>query len=133
MSIHQQATLPADPDSVSEVLADAEALSALSGMGGTAGRSAAEEVCAFDGHVTGRQIELVPGRRIVQAWRFPVWDAGGVPIRQLVRSRHASRLVAPGIRQHRWLSRWHSWPRRNRQGGASRATSAGRPRGAGAA
>ena len=76
MSIHQQAAIAADPAQVYELLADAEALSALSGMSGRAGRSAGEEFAAFDGHVTGRQIELVPGRRIVQAWRFPVWDDG---------------------------------------------------------
>jgi hypothetical protein len=35
-------------------------------MPGMAGRSAGEEFSAFDGHVTGRQIELVPGERIVQ-------------------------------------------------------------------
>ncbi len=76
MSIHQQAAIAADPAQVYELLADAEALSALSGMSGQAGRSAGEEFAAFDGHVTGRQIELVPGRRVVQAWRFPVWDDG---------------------------------------------------------
>ena len=39
------------------MLADAEA---LSGMPGAAGRLVGEEYSAFDGHVTARQIELVP-------------------------------------------------------------------------
>ena len=72
MSIQQQTMIPASPAKVYAVLADAAALSALSGMPGVPGRSAGEEFSAFDGHVTGRQIELVPGERIVQAWRFPV-------------------------------------------------------------
>ena len=76
MSIHQQATIPADPEQVYQVLADARALSALSGMGGRTARAAGEEFAAFDGNVTGRQIELVPGIRIVQAWRFPRWEPG---------------------------------------------------------
>jgi uncharacterized protein YndB with AHSA1/START domain len=76
MSIHHQAAIAADPAQVYELLADAGALSALSGMSGQAGRSAGAEFSAFDGHVTGRQIELEQGRRIVQAWRFPVWDDG---------------------------------------------------------
>ena len=67
MSITQQALIAADPARVYAVLADAEALSALSGMGGVPGRSAGEEFSAFDGHVTGRQIELVPAERVVQA------------------------------------------------------------------
>jgi activator of HSP90 ATPase len=76
MSIHQQATIPADPRRVYQVLADAEALSALSGMGGKVAWTEGEEFAAFDGNVTGRQIELVPGTRIVQAWRFPRWEPG---------------------------------------------------------
>jgi uncharacterized protein YndB with AHSA1/START domain len=76
MSIQQQATIPATPAQVFAILADAEVLSALSGMSGQAGRSAGEEFSAFDGHVTGRQIDLVPDQRVVQAWRFPVWEPG---------------------------------------------------------
>jgi len=76
MSIHQQATIPASPAQVYAVLADPEALSALSGMSGEAGRSEGEEFSAFDGNVTGRQIDLVPDQRVVQAWRFPSWEPG---------------------------------------------------------
>src|SRR5262249_31498826 len=49
---------------------------ALSGMSGQASRAEGTEFSVFDGHVTGRQIELVPGQRIVQAWRFPAWGPG---------------------------------------------------------
>ena len=76
MSIHQQAMIPAGPDQVYAVLADADALSALSGLRGRPGRSAGEDFSAFDGNVTGRQIEMVPGTRIVQAWRFPSFPDG---------------------------------------------------------
>ena len=30
----------------------------------------------FGGHILGRHVELVPGERIVQAWRTSSWDAG---------------------------------------------------------
>ena len=30
----------------------------------------------FAGHIVGRHIELVPNRRVVQAWRVVVWDPG---------------------------------------------------------
>jgi uncharacterized protein YndB with AHSA1/START domain len=76
MSIFQQVVIDAYPREVYEVLADAAALSALSGMSGTAAHGEGAEFTAFDGHVTGRQIELVPGIKIVQAWRFPVWEPG---------------------------------------------------------
>jgi uncharacterized protein YndB with AHSA1/START domain len=76
MSIYQQSVIPASPDQVYAVLADAEALSALSGMSGQSGRAVGTAFSAFDGHVEGRQIELMPGQRIVQAWRFPAWEPG---------------------------------------------------------
>jgi activator of HSP90 ATPase len=34
------------------------------------------EFAVFGGYITGRQIELVPNVRIVQAWRTGSWDAG---------------------------------------------------------
>jgi len=30
----------------------------------------------FDGHIIGRNVELVPNKRIVQAWRVVDWPAG---------------------------------------------------------
>jgi activator of HSP90 ATPase len=114
MSIQQQAMIDADPAQVYAVLANAEALSALSGMSGTAGRSAGEEFSAFDGHVVGRQIELVPGERIVQAWRFPVWAPGTYSIVRftLVAEGGGTRLV---LDQHGEPDDWHehvdtNWP-----------------------
>ena len=34
------------------------------------------EFALFGGHILGRQIELVPGTRVVQAWRTSGWPAG---------------------------------------------------------
>lgn len=34
------------------------------------------EFTIFGGYIVGRQIELVPNQRIVQAWREPNWDPG---------------------------------------------------------
>jgi uncharacterized protein YndB with AHSA1/START domain len=76
MGIHHQVVIDAYPREVYEVLADAAALSALSGRSGTAGPGEGQEFTAFDGHVTGRQVELVPGTRIVQAWRLAEWEPG---------------------------------------------------------
>jgi activator of HSP90 ATPase len=114
MSIQQQVTIPAEPAQVYAVLADAEALSALSGMTGVAGRSAGEEFSAFEGNVVGRQIELVPGERIVQTWRFPVWEPGTYSIVRftLVAEDGGTRLI---IDQHGEPDDWHdhvdaNWP-----------------------
>jgi len=76
MSVQQQAMIPAGPREVYAILADAAALCALSGMGGKAGESEGAEFSAFDGVICGRQVELVPGARLVQAWRFSRWAPG---------------------------------------------------------
>lgn len=114
MSIHQQSLIAADPTQVYAVLANADALSALSGMCGVAARSAGEEFSAFDGHVIGRHIELVPGERIVQAWRFPQWEPGTYSIVRfsLVAEDGGSRLT---LDQHGEPDNWHAhvdanWP-----------------------
>lgn len=38
----------------------------------------------FGGYITGRQIELVPNERIVQAWRAGSWDPGSYSIAKFV-------------------------------------------------
>jgi activator of HSP90 ATPase len=114
MSITQQALIAAEPAEVYAVLADADALSALSGMSGVPGRSAGEEFSAFDGNVTGRQIELVPGQRLVQAWRFPQFAPGTYSMVSFTLTAEAggTRLV---IEQHGEPDDWHdhidaNWP-----------------------
>lgn len=114
MGIQQQAMIDADPAQVYAVLADAGALSALSGMSGAVGRSAGEEFSAFDGHVVGRQVEMVPGDRIVQTWRFPAWEPGIYSVVRftVVAEGGRTRLV---IDQHGEPADWHdhidaNWP-----------------------
>jgi activator of HSP90 ATPase len=114
MSIHQQAMITATPSQVYSVLADASALSALSGLNGKPAFAEGEEFSAFDGNVTGRQIELVPGRRIVQAWRFPRWEPGvySVVRFELAPANDGTRLT---IDQHGEPEHWHehidtNWP-----------------------
>jgi activator of HSP90 ATPase len=42
------------------------------------------EFAVFGGYITGRQIELVPKVRIVQAWRTGTWDPGTYSIARFV-------------------------------------------------
>ena len=43
----------------------------------------------FGGYITGRNLELIPNERLVQAWRTSSWDAGDFSIVKFV-------LVAEG-------------------------------------
>lgn len=76
-AIHQEVIFKASPSRIYEVLTNAEQFSAATGgapaeispeVGGT--------FSCFGGHIVGRNVELVPNQRIVQAWRPSRWEEG---------------------------------------------------------
>jgi activator of HSP90 ATPase len=75
--IHQVVVIKADPRRVYDALLDSRQFSAFTG-GAPAEidpREGASFSC-FGGMITGRNIELRPARRIVQAWRAGNWPEG---------------------------------------------------------
>ncbi len=76
-SIHQEVTIKASAKKVFDALTDAKQFSAFSG-GAPAEIDAQEggSFSCFGGHIKGRNIELVPGKRVVQAWRSIKWAEG---------------------------------------------------------
>jgi activator of HSP90 ATPase len=75
--IHREVDFKASPQRLYEALLDAKQFSAFSG-GAVAEmeREAGGAFSCFGGMITGRNIELVPNRRIVQAWRVKIWPEG---------------------------------------------------------
>ena len=76
-SIHQQITFKLTPDRIYAALLDDQQFSAMSG--GLPTKIDAREGGAFalfGDQITGRNIQLVPNTRIVQAWRSGSWDSG---------------------------------------------------------
>jgi activator of HSP90 ATPase len=53
-------------------------------------REAGGAFSLFGGYITGRQIELVPNERIVQAWRAGGWDPGRYSIAKFELEEHGS-------------------------------------------
>jgi uncharacterized protein YndB with AHSA1/START domain len=81
MSIHQEALIDATPLQVYAYLTDGETFAAATGKAARLEARAGSVFSLFDGRIEGRQIELVPGERVVQAWRFgdahpDVWGPG---------------------------------------------------------
>jgi activator of HSP90 ATPase len=76
-AIHQEIVFKASPDRIYETLMDARQHSALSG-GAPAeiSREVGGPWSAFGGEISGRNVELSPNRRIVQAWRSKDWAEG---------------------------------------------------------
>jgi len=74
--IHQELSFPAPASWVYEVLVDPRRFAALTRSPATGEAVEGARFSAFDGRVVGRYIELVPSRRIVQAWREMTWPEG---------------------------------------------------------
>ncbi|WDR03775.1 SRPBCC domain-containing protein [Devosia algicola] len=77
MTIHQEVKIPASPDAIFGILTTSDKFTAMTG--GRSADIAAEEGGAFSlfgGDIRGRHIELVPGKRVVQAWRSNAWPEG---------------------------------------------------------
>jgi uncharacterized protein YndB with AHSA1/START domain len=75
--IQQEVTFKASPERVYGALTDAKQFSKV--CGGAPTEIKAEEGGAFScfgGMIVGRNLELVPGKRIVQAWRAGNWKPG---------------------------------------------------------
>jgi activator of HSP90 ATPase len=75
-NIHQEITLGAAPARIYEALVDAARFGALSGAPASGASSEGAPFSLFGGHITGRHVELVPGKRVVQAWRAKTWPEG---------------------------------------------------------
>jgi activator of HSP90 ATPase len=76
-TIHQEEDFKASPARIYEALLDTKQFTAMSGgMAASIQREVGGTFSVFDGHIVGRNLELVPNRRIVQAWRVVPWPEG---------------------------------------------------------
>lgn len=87
-AIHQEVVFKASPKRLYDALTDAQQFQKLEVIGGAVKMADIEAKPAeisrepggafsiFGAYITGRQLELVPDQRIVQAWREISWDPG---------------------------------------------------------
>jgi uncharacterized protein YndB with AHSA1/START domain len=75
-SLHQEVDLKATPQRIYEILLSSKVFAAFTGAPAEIDPKAGGTFSMFGGMIVGRNIELVPGQRIVQAWRPADWPAG---------------------------------------------------------
>lgn len=75
-SLHQEIDLVASPHRIYDVLLDSKQFAAFSGGAAVINPKPGGAFSMFGGQITGRNVELVPDRRIVQAWRPSSWEPG---------------------------------------------------------
>jgi activator of HSP90 ATPase len=75
-TIQQEISFAAPPTKVYEALVNMDRFSEVTGAPAGGASTEGGEFSAFGGHVTGRHVELVPDKRVVQAWRAKTWPEG---------------------------------------------------------
>jgi activator of HSP90 ATPase len=74
--VHQEATFAASPEQVYRALMSSAEHARFTGAPAEISGEVGGTFSAYDGHVGGRTVELVPAKRIVQAWRAKDWPEG---------------------------------------------------------
>ena len=74
--IRQEVDFKASPERIYEALLDEKQFKALSGASAQIQREAGGAFKLIGGRVTGRNVELIPNQRIIQAWRVESWPSG---------------------------------------------------------
>ena len=80
ITIHQEIEFNASPQQLYEALLDSKQFIAFSGRAAEINREVGGGFSLFKGHIIGRNVELIPNERIVQAWRVVTWPEGAYSI-----------------------------------------------------
>ncbi len=76
VTIKQGCMLPGSPRQAYELWMDSKQHAAVTGDAATISRTVGGKFATFGGWATGKNIELVPDKKIVQSWRGEDWPAG---------------------------------------------------------
>ena len=78
-TIKQSVIIPADPDRVYEAFMNARIHSEFTGSKATCDPTVGGKFTAWDGYITGKNLELEKGKKIVQEWKTTEWPKGYGP------------------------------------------------------
>jgi activator of HSP90 ATPase len=112
-TIHQEVDFKAPPSRIYEILLDAKQFSACTKDSAEIQPQAGGAFKLFGGRIEGRNIELLPNQRIVQAWRPAYWPAGVYTIVkfELVPRNAGTRVVLDhaGFTEDQWEGLSSGW------------------------
>ena len=115
-TIHQEVDFKAPAARIYEILLDAKQFSACTKDSAEIQPQAGGAFKLFGGRIEGRNVELIPNQRIVQAWRPASWPAGVYSIVrfELVARGAGARIVLDhaGFSDDKWEGLNGGWPLR---------------------
>ncbi len=93
-TIKQAVTFSATPREVYDLLMNSKKHAKFSGGAAKVSAKVGGRVEAYDGYIEGKNVELVPGKKIVQDWRASDWPEGvwSVVIFELESTKTGTRL-----------------------------------------
>ncbi len=80
-NIKEKVIVPAEPNEVYEAFMDPRKHSEFTGSKATCDQRVGGEFTAWDGYISGKNLELEKGKRIVQEWVTTEWPDGYSPSR----------------------------------------------------
>lgn len=80
-TIKQKVLVPATPEEVYDAFMDAKKHTAFTGSKATCNAKIGGRFTAWDGYISGKNLDLEPGKRIVQEWVTTEWPKGYPPSR----------------------------------------------------
>jgi uncharacterized protein YndB with AHSA1/START domain len=80
-TIDQTVTLSATPEEVYDALLDSKKHSEMTGSPAKISAKVGGKINAWDGYISGKNLELVKGKKIVQEWMTTEWPEGYPPSR----------------------------------------------------
>ena len=80
-TITQTVQIGASPEEVYDALMDSKKHAKVTGSPASVSRKVGGKFTAWDGYIFGRNLELVPGKKIVQEWATTEWPEGYPPSR----------------------------------------------------
>jgi len=112
-TIQQTVTFKASPRQVYEMIMDSRRHSALSGERASVSRKVGGKFVAWGSHISGFNLALKPGAKIVQAWRATGWwpDHYSIAIFEIKKVPSGSKLkfTQIGIPPHRYSGHYRGW------------------------
>ena len=75
-TIKQSVEFRASPEEVYEALMDSKKHARFTGAPATVSRKVGGKFSVWDGYAEGKNLELAPGKKIVQSWRASDWPEG---------------------------------------------------------
>jgi activator of HSP90 ATPase len=114
--IVQSATFKASPEELFDIYTNSKKHSAATGMKASVSAKVGGKFRAFDGMLAGRNLEVIPSRMIVQAWRATHWkdsDLDSILVLNFSKAPGGARidLVHVGVPAHDHQGVTNGWPK----------------------